>query len=124
MLLAKHSLLSFCCAIAAVLNGCSEQPASHKQGPREHFSELPLGPIPPDTEIAAAVGLASGGPVQARYCGGIGFVDLGSATDGPAYYFRKSDGHIVGACGGYCMADPSGHCKTDCPPAGWTCRER
>jgi hypothetical protein len=74
------------------------------------------GPLPSrDTEI----GRAARGP--AHYCGALGFVDMGAATDGPAYYFRRRDGVIVGHCGGYCMADFNHRCRSECPPAGWTC---
>ncbi|HEY0629847.1 MAG TPA: hypothetical protein VGD23_11025, partial [Sphingomicrobium sp.] len=36
------------------------------------------------TEIDQLVGKRQ----PAHYCGGIGYVDLGAAVDGPAYYFR------------------------------------
>jgi hypothetical protein len=116
-------LACFFCVIGVALAtaACGEAAPGHKRGPTEPYASLPLGAITSGTEIAEAIG--SHAP-SARYCGAIGFVDLGSAEDGPAYYFRKSDGKIIGRCGGICMADPSGHCKTDCPPAGWTCRRR
>jgi hypothetical protein len=52
-----------------------------------------------------------------RYCGKLGYVDCGSAVDGPAYYFERSSGRVLGYCGGYCMGGPC----TNCSPAGWTC---
>ena len=83
--------------------------AARNNGPIE-------GPLPSGhTEIG---GVARG---PAYYCGDLGFVDMGSAADGPAYYFRRRDGVIVGHCGGYCMADSNHRCRTECPPAGWTC---
>jgi hypothetical protein len=57
------------------------------------------------------------------YCGAIGYLDCNSRTDGPAYYFSRKTGRIIAACGGYCMDDPTGRCKTECPPAAWTCRK-
>ena len=57
---------------------------------------------------------------RAFYCGDIGFVDVASAVDGPAYYFRRHDGRIIGTCGGACMIN-SERCRRECPPAGWTC---
>src|SRR5687768_11339772 len=75
------------------------------------------GDLPsPDTEIG---GRASGARcTRPKYCGPIGFVDCGSQTDGPAYYFERSSGKVIAACGGFCM---SGDCR-DCPPPSWTCR--
>jgi hypothetical protein len=58
---------------------------------------------------------------RAFYCGGVGFVDAGAAVDGPSYYFRRSDGRILGACGGACWRN-SERCRRQCPPAEWTCR--
>src|SRR3954452_25195950 len=89
------------CAIGAALAiSCGDAAPGHKRGPPEPFASLPLGAIPAGTEIAQAIGSHT---PNARYCGPIGFVDLGSAEDGPAYYFRKSDGKIIGRCGAYCM---------------------
>jgi hypothetical protein len=77
------------------------------------------GPLPPpDTEIGRAAG---GG--RAYYCGDLGFVDLGAAVDGPAYYFRRRDGVIVGHCGGFRRPDADHSPQRECPPAGWTCRQ-
>jgi hypothetical protein len=74
------------------------------------------GPLPSrNTEIGKA---AQG---RAYYCGDLGFVDMGSAVDGPAYYFRRHDGVIIGRCGGNCWADLNHTCRRECPPAGWTC---
>ena len=56
-----------------------------------------------------------------RYCGPVGFVDCGSATDGPAYYFARESGKIIGYCGGYCMGDGE-KCRGKCPPPEWTCK--
>jgi hypothetical protein len=72
----------------------------------------------PDTEIGRAAKSCS----PPRYCGTLGYVDCGSAADGPAYYFQRNSGKIVGYCGGYCMADPKGTCAKTCPPPEWTCR--
>jgi hypothetical protein len=55
------------------------------------------------------------------YCGPLGFVDCGSPTDGPAYYFERESGKITGYCGGYCMMQGE-QCKTSCPPPQWTCK--
>ncbi|HEX6740781.1 MAG TPA: hypothetical protein VF079_03160 [Sphingomicrobium sp.] len=122
----RNSVFAVCAAGAAVIVVACGATSSERRRPLpEPYSWLPKGPIPLHSEIADAAGLKSGGPAPtARYCGAIGFVDLGSAVDGPAYYFRKSDGKILGRCGGYCWADRGGHCKTDCPPARWTCRGR
>jgi hypothetical protein len=78
-----------------------------------------VGPVP---NIGQIGGLTKGRG-QARYCRGIGFIDLGSAVDGASYYFRRSDGQIIGACGGACWRqDQRDRCRRECPPAGWTCR--
>ena len=55
------------------------------------------------------------------YCGAVGYVDCGSAVDGPAYYFDAASGEVTGYCGGYCMADPGGNCERTCPPPEWNC---
>jgi len=74
------------------------------------------GPLPSrETEIGRVAGGA-----RAYYCGDIGFVDLGAAVDGPAYYFRRRDGVIVGHCGGIRRPNPG---QRQCPPAGWTCSQ-
>jgi hypothetical protein len=76
------------------------------------------GPLPSrDTEIGR---VASG---RAYYCGDLGFVDMGAAVDGPAYYFRRGDGVIVGSCGGIRRPDPDRNAPRACPPAGWTCSQ-
>ena len=54
------------------------------------------------------------------YCGRIGLVDCGAEVDGPAYYFERRTGRILGYCGGYCMG---GTC-TNCPQPGWSCGRR
>ena len=72
----------------------------------------------PHTEIGKLVGSRS---VVAHYCGPIGYVDLGAELDGPAYYFRKTDGRVIARCGGYCEADPRS-CVGNCPPKSWKCR--
>lgn len=78
-----------------------------------------VGPLPPAT---TEIGRLVRGPAQARYCGGIGFVDLGAATDGPAYFFARSDGRVLGRCGGYCWdPDQRARCARECPPPGWRC---
>lgn len=74
------------------------------------------GPLPSrDTEIGR---LASG---RAYYCGDLGYVDMGAAVDGPAYYFRRRDGVVVGRCGGIRRPDPAHENQRQCPPAAWTC---
>jgi hypothetical protein len=76
------------------------------------------GPLPsPDTQIGR---VASG---RAYYCGDLGFVDMGAAVDGPAYYFRRRDGAIVAGCGGIRRPDPDGNAGRQCPPQGWTCSQ-
>lgn len=78
-----------------------------------------VGPLPDrTTEIGRTAGPSCSRP---RYCGTIGYVDCGSAVDGPAYFFERRTGKVVSACGGVCMDDLNGHCATMCPPAGWTC---
>lgn len=77
------------------------------------------GPVPHRGEIGALVQ----GRANALYCGNIGYVDLGAAVDGPAYYFRRSDGRVVGRCGGYRWnPDQRQTARRECPPPGWTCR--
>jgi hypothetical protein len=95
------------------------------QPPRRDLSSGPEaipGELPgEDTEIGARV--SDFHPHKPYYCGGIGFIDLGSAVDGPAYYFRREDGVVIGHCGGACMIDtPEGRCARECPPAEWICR--
>ena len=85
-------------------------------------ARLTIGPLPPaDSEI----GRLARGSTRAHYCGAIGFIDLGSATDGPAYFFRRGDGRVLGRCGGYCRS-PEGRarCRRECPPPGWSCARR
>jgi hypothetical protein len=79
------------------------------------------GPVPQRGEIGGLVH----GRAQALYCGNIGFVDLGAAVDGPAYYFSRSDGRVIGRCGGY-LRTPEGRRSGArvCPPRSWTCRSR
>ena len=86
------------------------------EGPRCRQS-VP-GELPPDfTEIGKLAKSCS----KPRYCGRLGFVDCGSATDGPAYYFERQSGKVVSYCGGYCMVN-SEKCQDKCPPPEWTCR--
>jgi hypothetical protein len=54
------------------------------------------------------------------YCGAVGFVDVAAAVDGPSYFFRRSDGAVIGRCGGFCMAGRES-CRNQCPPREWTC---
>ena len=76
------------------------------------------GDLPPDiTEIGKLAKRCS----KPRYCGPLGFVDCGSATDGPAYYFARESGQVVGYCGGYCMANAD-KCAGTCPPPEWNCK--
>jgi hypothetical protein len=76
------------------------------------------GPLPGNhTEIGRIAGQSR----IAHYCGGIGYVDLGAAVDGPAYYFRKADGRIIARCGGHCDGEAE-RCATECPPPEWNCR--
>lgn len=81
--------------------------------------KLPAG----DTEIGAVAKRCS----APRYCGKVGLVDCGSATDGAAYYFDKDTGKILGRCGGFCMEPvrpgetPRDDCETSCPPPSWKC---
>ena len=77
------------------------------------------GPLP---SAQTEIGRVARGP--AYYCGDIGYVDMGAAVDGPAYFFRRRDGAIIGHCGGYCMGDPEHRCARECPPPGWTCTRR
>jgi hypothetical protein len=78
-----------------------------------------VGPVP----NLGQIGDVTRGRGQARYCSGIGFIDLGSAVDGPSYFFRRSDGRIIGTCGGACWRqDQRERCRRECPPPGWSCR--
>lgn len=70
-----------------------------------------------DTEIDRAAGRAK----TATYCGNIGYLDLGSAVDGSAYFFDRRTGKIISTCGGACEFDPENRCKRECPPPAWTC---
>lgn len=80
---------------------------------------LTSGPLP---RGHGEIGRLVRGAAQARYCGSIGFIDLGSATDGPAYFFRRSDGRVLGRCGGFCRGpEARQRCRRECPPAGWRC---
>ena len=81
------------------------------------MSRATVGPVPNIGQIGAV----TRGQGEARYCRGIGLIDLGSAVDGPAYYFRRSDGRIIGRCGGLCWRQ-SERCRQECPPRGWDCR--
>jgi hypothetical protein len=74
----------------------------------------------PNTEIGRVAKNCS----PPRYCSALGFVDCHSAEDGPAYYFERNSGKIVGRCGGICMTDPEGKCAKTCPPPEWTCRPK
>ena len=59
-------------------------------------------------------------------CNGIGFIDFGSATDGPSFYFRNSDKKKISVCGGACMlprGDQVEVCKKLCPPPEWESNE-
>jgi hypothetical protein len=78
---------------------------------------VPGDPPPPDTEIGKLAKNCS----RPRVCGGLAYVDCGSAVDGPAYYYERASGKVVGFCGGYCMADFEGKCAKTCPPPEWTC---
>ena len=44
-----------------------------------------------------------------------------SAADGPAYYFERRSGKVLGYCGGYCMMGGE-KCARTCPPPEWTCQ--
>jgi len=82
-------------------------------------SPVSEGRLPgPHTEIGQLVQSSS---VVAYYCGEVGYVDLGAAVDGPAYYFSKTDGRVIARCGGHCEADPKS-CIGNCPPTSWKCR--
>ena len=77
-----------------------------------------VGRLPPGNTKIGTSARRCGIP---RYCGQVGYVDCGSAKDGPAYYFAKDTGKILGFCGGYCMGDPNGNCEKTCPPPSWKC---
>lgn len=77
------------------------------------------GPVPRRGEIGELVH----GRANALYCGNIGFIDLGSAVDGPSYFFRRNNGRIVGRCGGYRRTPEQRRTgPRECPPPSWTCR--
>ncbi|HEX8224973.1 MAG TPA: hypothetical protein VF605_14235 [Allosphingosinicella sp.] len=76
----------------------------------------PAEPLREGTEIAKV----AKGCSRPRYCGRLGHVDCGAAVDGPAYYFERRTGRILGYCGGYCMGGPC----DNCPPPQWTCGKR
>jgi hypothetical protein len=98
------------------LGGCGQPAAVGPEVP-----ELTEGPLPPgDTEIGRVV--TNPTVARARYCADIGLIDMGAVVDGPAYYFRRSDGVIIGRCGGFCMGEEiPGRCARECPPPGWQC---
>ena len=76
------------------------------------------GDLPPgDTEIGKLAEQCT----KPRYCGPVGYVDCGSAADGPAYYFERRSGKVLGYCGGYCMMGGE-KCARTCPPPEWTCQ--
>jgi hypothetical protein len=79
--------------------------------------------LPPGSEIAQAVGGAPQcSPVKT--CGNLGYVDCQSAMDGPAYYFERATGKVVGYCGGFCWTpseERRRQCRSRCPPPEWTC---
>lgn len=78
---------------------------------------VPGDPPSPDTEIGKLAKNCS----RPRVCGSLAYVDCGSAVDGPAYYYERASGKVVGFCGGYCMADFEGKCAKTCPPPAWNC---
>jgi len=103
-------------ALLLALGACSPLAADDAPpaAPRPTEGPLPGG----STEIGRLVR----GPARARYCGDVGFIDLGSAVDGPAYFFRRSDGRVLGRCGGFCWApEQRPRCARECPPREWTC---
>jgi len=112
-------------ALALILAGCTPTAEQEDHRARCGLLEGPScrrsvpGDLPADiTEIGKVAKRCS----PPRYCGPVGFVDCGSATDGPAYYFARESGKIIGYCGGSCMVD-SEHCRARCPPPEWTCKQ-
>ena len=109
--------LLFLASCTPVSEGDGRARCSLLEGPncrRSVPGDFPL----PETEIGKVAKHCS----RPRYCGPVGFVDCGSATDGPAYYFDRESGKILGYCGGYCMLQ-SEKCEKTCPPPQWTCKD-
>src|SRR5688572_8760963 len=42
------------------------------------------------------IGKLAGRCAKPQYCGPVGYVDCGSAVDGPAYYFERESGKVIG----------------------------
>jgi hypothetical protein len=112
------------CAIVLVVSSCTPMAQQEDHRARCGLLEGPScresvpGDLPPDfTEIGKLAKSCS----KPRYCGPLGFVDCGSAVDGPAYYFEHQSGKVVGYCGGYCMVQGE-KCARTCPPREWTCQ--
>lgn len=103
-----------------VLAACTEPSEQNAVAPGEplEINVAMPGPMPDNASEVGQVAKQCSMPV---YCGEIGFIDCGSAADGPAYYFQKGSGKILGTCGGACMID-SEQCRKSCPPPKWTCR--
>jgi hypothetical protein len=111
-------------ALALILAGCTPTAEQDDYRARCGLLEGPNcrksvpGDLPPGiTEIGKVAKRCS----PPRYCGPLGFVDCNSPTDGPAYYFERESGKIIGYCGGYCMMQGE-QCEKSCPPPGWTCK--
>ena len=49
------------------------------------------------------------------YCDNMGYLDCNTEEDGPGYFFDRSTGKVISACG-----FGVGNAKT-CPPPAWSC---
>lgn len=105
-----------------LLCGCEPGPMRGDGGPIASPVPAAAGRTPVEGALPTGGNLPQGlrGRSRAYYCGDIGFVDAGSAVDGPAYYFRRQSGQVITVCGGACMGDMD-RCRRECPPTGWTC---
>ena len=68
----------------------------------------------------AMIGPSPGCELRA-VCGHLVYVDCGSSTDGPSYYFDSDTDELVAKCGGFCWMPMEPDECVACPPPGWTC---
>ncbi len=110
LLTAAAFLLAACTIAAPPAKAPTNAPASQASAPQSTAAQLMIDP----SRLPKSCG-------KLRVCGTLGYVDCGSATDGPALYFERASGKVVGRCGGFCRGDMQ-RCARDCPPPEWSCR--